>query len=412
MLNRFSWLMASVFSFECYFVAYLYAGRFKGDERLSWLPVDLTAAFFLLSILAACWVLLKSRPLSKDILLPLALVLLFFVYVGVSIGWSPGHSYSVSKTSYLLTLTAWCVLAPLIVVSSDMHRLKRLLAYLLLFSIVSSIEAVIVYLKGVVGFLTIFGSNYLALGRTLGVGMAIAIALGYRYFCRKDFNSFSLWMGVAGVFVLLMLLSGGRGPTLSALISLVVFFAIILFSKRGFLVRNRWKSFYMAFSVLFVVGLIGILVVFSEEMFQTVFRIGVIFTQDDMGSSVAARVEHFGQALVRFSESPIWGKGIGGYAAANEGRAYPHNIILELLVETGLLGCVLFLVVLAVALRCILIEAVLRADWYVWAVLMILVQGIFNSMFSGDFNDNRMLFMPMSLCFVVYMIHKKIRISN
>src|SRR5947207_15613008 len=48
-------------SFEVTFVLYLYAGLFKADARLGWIPFDLTAAFFAVNVMSGIFILARRR---------------------------------------------------------------------------------------------------------------------------------------------------------------------------------------------------------------------------------------------------------------------------------------------------------------------------------------------------------------
>ncbi|NMB82987.1 MAG: O-antigen ligase family protein, partial [Ignavibacteria bacterium] len=64
-------------------------------------------------------------------------------------------------------------------------------------------------------------------------------------------------------------------------------------------------------------------------------------------ASVTGRMEAYKFSVEKFMESPVIGKGLGGYykpadSTGIQGGRYPHNILLEVLVESGILGILIF----------------------------------------------------------------------
>lgn len=104
------------------------------------------------------------------------------------------------------------------------------------------------------------------------------------------------------------------------------------------------------------------------------------------------------EALDLWAHSPIWGIGIGEFGIAVTGQdvqEYPHNIILELGVETGLIGVLVFVTMLIVAFARPVITLSAQRGLAKTATRYLLVACCFallNAMVSGDINDNRMLF--------------------
>lgn len=98
---------------------------------------------------------------------------------------------------------------------------------------------------------------------------------------------------------------------------------------------------------------IHIFVLILSGLYQNIFiRLNWIGELINLGrvsdGTIAARIEAYKLAIVMWMESPIWGMGIGGFNSIFENNLigtylkYPHNIIFELLAETGLIGFILF----------------------------------------------------------------------
>lgn len=93
----------------------------------------------------------------------------------------------------------------------------------------------------------------------------------------------------------------------------------------------------------------------------------------------------------------LLGRHITGFESEN-GRLYPHNAVLEIAAEAGVVATAVFLV----ALLCCGIEAfrslTTRSEWYELVPLALLVMSVTNAMFSSDLNGNRVMWLAMGLC--------------
>jgi hypothetical protein len=83
-------------------------------------------------------------------------------------------------------------------------------------------------------------------------------------------------------------------------------------------------------------------------------------------------------ALGRFIAHPFFGTGLGG-PDLNGNLNYPHNLMLEMAGELGMVGLLLWGI--AFAFTC-------RVAWRHSVVLALLVQTFASTMFSGDFGFN------------------------
>lgn len=71
-----------------------------------------------------------------------------------------------------------------------------------------------------------------------------------------------------------------------------------------------------------------------------------------MDSSIVARIEAFKEGIKLWKEKPICGTGLGSFVSHDEKNQlrvmlkYPHNIFIETLAETGLVGFFLLILLL------------------------------------------------------------------
>ncbi|MBC7344231.1 MAG: O-antigen ligase family protein [Clostridia bacterium] len=200
-----------------------------------------------------------------------------------------------------------------------------------------------------------------------------------------------LW-GIAALQLWAALSAGARGPVLALIFSILLFFAL---SVRGF-PRLRIERFSLrlgvaAFFICIVLAAMG------QELFPTLaFRSEIALTEG--GTSVMTRLSLYRAAIELWANSPIWGNGTGqfGIAVAGEDiRLYPHNIVLELGAEVGLIGVLVFATMILVAFAKPLITLRAQKGLAKIATRYLLVACCFalmNALLSGDVNDNRILF--------------------
>jgi predicted neutral ceramidase superfamily lipid hydrolase len=177
--------IADIFSFETIFVLFLYAGRYKSDHRLEWIPVDLTAAFFVLSVIIGIVLLIRSKLIiQKDALILIILGTNFAIYSVISLLWTPGQVYAYQKAFYIMTLTMLPLYACALIIGNEEKRFNRFLFMLTAFSVWFALEVTILHIKNPNSyFISVMGGDYLAAGRTIGFGLLIII--GYACFTEK-----------------------------------------------------------------------------------------------------------------------------------------------------------------------------------------------------------------------------------
>lgn len=392
--NRTVQILSRLFSFEMLFVLFLFAGIYKADPRLEWVPVDLTALFFVLSVISGLIIMAKRGFAFKK--KPLVLVLLYVAFAGyvlLSYLWTPGKVYSTQKMLYILTLVLWALSAPALVISVDSNRLKRLGIIYVLFSSIVAIEALTHYfMADQHGFITVFGSNYLGLGCV--IGLAFLLLFAYFMFWARNVYWKLFTIAIASLYLWLLLVAGGRGPLLATILSGLVplIFAIHLNLKKK---TVRARNYVLPMLIMVIVA-ISLFVYLAEtgHITQTYSRL-LILTQAGMGDSAGARLQHYVHAIEYWKQAPIFGYGIGSWPIINgdiDMRGYPHNIILEILVELGLIGALIFFTLIIYALLILAPVKSIGDEPIKLILLMLMVYMLLNSMVSGDIPDNRLLF--------------------
>lgn len=168
--------------------------------------------------------------------------------------------------------------------------------------------------------LVIFGGNPLAVARNILIGLIACLNILY----------FKKWAFLfIPIFLIAAFATGSRGPFIAALLTL---YLMMMF---------RYKNKAL-FNVFFTVIVIAILLYNYDTIVMFLARGSDSFWHHP---SIIARINLYDSALVAFQENPLFGVGIGNYQNYGQHR-YPHNIILELLAETGFFGVILFFIAL------------------------------------------------------------------
>ncbi|HRP08875.1 MAG TPA: O-antigen ligase family protein, partial [Gemmatimonadales bacterium] len=133
------------------------------------------------------------------------------------------------------------------------------------------------------------------------------------------------------------MMSASRGPAIAFLVALGLWW---LFLNDGLSrARNRVLARALRAGGC-VLGLIAVLLIGAGEA-PTENRI-VAFEEIGMDANVLARLDLQRSALTEFARQPVLGTGLGGLAVGNSQR-YPHNILIEIVAETGVVGLLLVL---------------------------------------------------------------------
>lgn len=388
----------NVLSFELFFILFLFAGRYKGDPRFGWVPVDLTALFFGLSIAGGIYILFKNGFFFRRPVLKLnGIYLVFIVYVLASYIWTPGDIYAREKMLFIATLTFWPLLATSLIISADYERLKRFLLIFVLFASWVAIEVFIAYQGSSNWKVESLGGNYLGIGRV--VGPAAIIVLMYVLFYSKSLYEQMVGLAVFGFFLYVQLITGGRGPLLAALLPIFIpLFASVKFNASG---RLNIKNSLPVLIILIGLTFGGALYMMnSQDTPTTLRRMNELVNEAGGGSSAQARLSFFETSLNLWTHKVFTGYGVGSWPVLVgfiDMQDYPHNIVLETLVEFGLIGFIILASLFVYAIRNLGSWKSIRNTPLKLIILMIFLNAFLNALLSGDIPNNRFVFGALGL---------------
>jgi O-antigen ligase len=395
------WLSRSdLLSLEASFVLYLYSGRYKMMPEVQWFPMDLTLTFLVLTLGLIAWGFIAHRLRPPPMGVPVVCFLLFSEFVGVSFFWSSLDPLNGDKLQRFLTLTATSFIMAAIL-GQDPVRRQRMLRLIIWLSIALVIHyyyyryAVGIDIVGergdAAGRVPSHADTYLEYGAQAAIIFIVFLASSL-YRPRRH-----MWVGLVGMACALFALAdiGGRGPL--AMGVLAVPLAALMLMRRRRHATSGFMRLVLLVGSLFVVGFIGLMTAKTidghDADFRTIDRFQMQLSNEDTGS-MDERVQGQALAYQRWLERPLLGWGIGEFRVQDSYLNYPHNLLLEILMELGLAGGVLFAIVVTSSL-CHCIQRLDSLDFdYVDAAFALLMMTEIVSHFTvqGYLAEDRIFF--------------------
>jgi O-antigen ligase len=363
-----------------------YVQRFSlGGEFLNPWPI-------FLATIAASGVALGSKMISvKFVRLSLASFAVCILFAATYV-WSPSGEYGLNKAMLTLFVPALCILAGFVVARDG--RLQLLLATSAVLAALTAIVAVMnehdpsLFAKDERERDVII--NYQNFAFVMALGSVWAIDRWARRLPTPDL------VAVIGlfVFVYFILQSGGR------LGLLLVFLTGMIFLWRG--TRDRLLALILIGICVLVTGAVVLVlqvhaveIANSPDAPATLKRmVYYAFLQPEGNTSAGTRDVFYRLAVEVFWRSPLLGVGWGGFPAAagltDVSGNYPHNLVLELLAETGVIGTLAFVIFVGFVLHGFIRDQGDMTDKN--TVFALFLVGFATSMVGGDWPSQRLLF--------------------
>jgi len=360
----------------------VYGGVFKA------LFVLISINIFDLTILSAVSIMVllsikrKYKISREDIYLIILLGLFSSIYMS-SLLYSPSSVYGPQKLVGFMGLLFSFVVGLLLPQSAK----NSFLSVIPDFSIVIAIAFILIMTSNLQALLNFdFSGLGLVVGEVLGVGVIIALFNPNKSILRR--------LGIL-LSISLILFLGARGPFLFLI--LIGFFVGLVQVGKNFnnLMNIRKKTFYFIIaaisSALILISLLSGTAIF--EFLESGFSRFLLFFESDKGSSVTSRMQMILDAIYYIDQSPIFGHGLGSYGLIVYGtdfRAYPHNGVLEVWFEAGILGLISFMAFILMSF----FVAMKRKHF---ALACIIVFLMLNFLKSSSLDELRLLFLVCGL---------------
>lgn len=383
---------ANLLSFEMAFCLFLFSGVFKSHPLLKGLPIDLTILMAIITGLYAIWLLYSGRVSVRPV--SLLLVGTFGLFVGwalLSLWWGEMDNYTLNKAIRLPTVTLWALVGSAVVISSSPRRIQRFAGSLIVLA--GLVVADLAYRYATIGDLwstpPFHSGSYLLPSTLLGAGLVSALTLFSKYKSRS-------WIFVASslcaVYLVSLLLPGGRGPLLAS-IGATGIYCLLTFVRPKSHTIIRIPSWIGYVSIMSIAGAVAVVLV-ARDSVHTLSRLLVLL--DGGGGSAHTRLDLYQHAANLFSDNILIGVGLGDFALSAEAN-WPHNLLLEVGAELGLVGLFLLGFVAYTSIR---YWSKLRNSPTNIYALSICIYFAALSLLTGDINSNRFFFMAIGLLII------------
>lgn len=339
-------IVGTTLSFESAFVLFIYAGLYKGDPRFRFVPIDLTLLFGVIAVLAGIHVILRHHiRWTRKSLLAAYLGCLLFLWMQTTSLWSPAPGFAMHKAVKMIPLVLASFLMSVLVIAPEPARVKRFQAVIVILANWIALEAYIAYSHRVAGTsLMVMSGDYIAVGRVLGLAWLIV----YASVLSGTRNRWAAAMKVGLLFYLgfgILIVGSRQALVAVSLAALLPMANVVRFGLPRGSLTNRFK--YAAAGILLLCLFVILGMRIADVEMNTLDRLALLFSRTSPGKSVETRVTLMSWAIEGWKESPFIGRGLGAFGALyplDPGvGAYPHNILLELLFEGGIIGLALFL---------------------------------------------------------------------
>jgi len=315
----------------------------------------------------------------------LSVYILFAAAVLASYAYTSAPNYGGVKLLRFLLIGTLFLYSGIVLVR-DEETFRRIALLFVLAACVTAIQMIFHLEHRAVGAetdITRIGAGWL-------LGMSILLLLGYPVLRNSRHHLFLI------IFALPLMSAGliasaSRGPIVSLAIALTL--TLFWFSKRLFASIRIWVAALLVGSC--VASFFYLRHVDPDKYNAKLGEMIQLSSGHSTSGSGAKRLDYYSRTLAALPENFWLGQGVGSWSVfyfGRDTRDYPHNLFLETMFEEGVVGQVLlllFLYLLAVAIQRTLITT--NSQYGVLAGLLIYCVSV--SMFSGDLDDNRLLWL-------------------
>lgn len=325
-----------------------------------------------------------------------------FAIITLSLTYSENLNYGIWKlTNITLIIFPPVILFMLNIINRPAILLKNFLKVTEIFLLVSSILILVMQPFDYLGEeykLSIERWSHVVTGRVHG--FLFLFYFLYASFIKKKVRTkeyvIILVSGLGLYFI------GLRAATLGVMILLPVILSLMYFVRRN--IRNVVRLSLPIAATIIIILFIGNI----NEPAERLYRVGefLIYNEVDDGA-INARLEGWMVGWEMIKDSPFIGRGLGGYNSDFRDHEiqkvikYPHNLFIELVVELGILGCMViiliigFIIVNLANLR--ICELKTETTNFNLVLFFLVIFSLWMAMFSKDISSQSLLWVSMGI---------------
>ncbi len=358
--------------------------------------VDFTVLCGAYTLAAMAYSFVRRRGRIRDLFsAPVMLYLLLAILLLVSVGYSSSPSYGWEKSSRFAILGLIALVAPIVFVR-DIKDVKIIFYILIGVGIALAITTIVapnvaVIRKASESRGSFFEANPLETATKIGVAAIIVfsfVVMMYTGLIARVASAGIIYLCVVGIVV-----TASRGPFAGLLLTWII--ALFVYRKG---ISKIWLPVTGAAVCLAVIIPFLVMPARTTERIKHMFGGGY-----ELVEATYTRSPRFSFAWKNSWESPVFGHGTGAFAqdwAGHDERSYPHNIVLELFYENGLIGVAIGMSFLMLIFRRwrqaarLVCEHGLSIKEYqaVHLAGLLFLYTLMQSMKSGDLDGNRFMF--------------------
>jgi O-antigen ligase len=315
-------------------------------------------------------------------------VLLFFGYLCLSALWAPDTGFALRKLYDLVLVAVMSVGFGLAALRQPAERVLNVFWGVVVAAtgLLALTGVRLLLVGGASARLAVLGGGPNVFARLMGM-----LALGALYFWYRRGQAW-LWISMAATGVLLALLTGSRGGSVAIIGGILTFLVVGRVPLRRLAV--------LALLATAAVGVATMITPLGKALNHAVEERFLKLTLNyDSGKSkqhskvyLSGREHYYADALRLGVENPVSGAGLSAFPALGLG-VYPHNLFLEVLSETGLVGIAL----LAWILVAFVLSALRGSGAIDGATVGAAMLTLIGSQSSGDLYDSRALYLLLVL---------------
>lgn len=364
------------------------SGRFS-LSRVGLVDIELRIFFLAgLLIFSGSYFINRARSINTK-LFDVTSLWLAFVFFGVlltSALWAETLDFSTPRIRDLIFLGTLMTLSAVLIASAPAVSRGILASFVIVGLLYASI-AVVSSFGSSRGSIGIGGPNVATRVMFLGTVAAMVLLRAHR----------SVLVVVILAQVLGIIAIGSRGGLIAAIVSGVLFCAFVgapamkaRFLDGAVKLNNlSWLSIFSAPLVLYA------FYIYLFPLVNHVFEARVkklVFERFHW----AGRDEIYRASVNYITESPIYGYGLGGHSALNIKSAHPHNLFLEVLLDSGIIGLIPLLILLALCAVRLFRFNIDGRIMLIACIYMLMVQSL-----SGEYYDFRYFFLFLMLSYAL-----------
>jgi O-antigen ligase len=355
---------------------------------------------FIIALIIRIW-RVKRLVVELDYFIITILVLLLYLAFS-TLFVSSNQSYGMNK--YIYFLASILVLMLPSYLFSSVADLRKIVIALFAVGLVYSIAAYMQYFDFFANLSNstsirfhLFSMNPIFFARDSSYSILAVIFLIIKFSkdIQRNLGKLTLLLIILFSLSFFMALTGSRGPLLALFISILV--SLSIYQRKS----NSTKELIFINLIVLVSVSIILYHLLPEDILQRL-------TSGDINNQRTSIIRLFAilEGLNNFKQNILFGVGFGAYefTTITFGKiSYPHNIFIELLSETGVIGITLFSIILVSTIR-MLRKLYERMDLFSFLfVLSIFITSFINANFSGHIGFNLMFWFS---CGLIYSIAK------